>query len=105
MDNNLASNNKTNKIKTLFKQMLTKKSTDELISASKHSELKKTLNAFVILVFQTETTALIIQELHVLQGQQKTNSGQQNLIHDFKVKPAITRHCTFRLNLSPKANM
>ena len=30
--------------------MLTKKSTDELISASKHSELKKTLNAFDLII-------------------------------------------------------
>ena len=34
------------KVATIFKQMLTIKSADELISASKHSELKKTLNAF-----------------------------------------------------------
>ena len=48
MDNNPT--NKTSKIKTLFNQMLTKKSTDELISASKHSELKKTLNAFDLII-------------------------------------------------------
>ena len=48
MDNNPT--NKTSKIKTLYNQMLTKKSTDELISASKHSELKKTLNAFDLII-------------------------------------------------------
>ncbi len=50
MDNNPTNTNKTNKFKTLFNQMLTKKSTDELISASKHSELKKTLNAFDLII-------------------------------------------------------
>lgn len=39
-----------NKISTVLKQMFTVKSADELISASKHSELKKTLNAFDLII-------------------------------------------------------
>lgn len=38
------------KISTVIKQMFTVKSADELISASKHSELKKTLNAFDLII-------------------------------------------------------
>ena len=43
-------NNITQKFKHVVKSALTKKSTDELVSASKHSELKKTLNAFDLII-------------------------------------------------------
>ena len=47
-------NNKMSKLISRFKQIitnaLTKKSTDDLISASKHSELKKTLGAFDLII-------------------------------------------------------
>ena len=39
-----------NKLKTIFKNMLSIKNADDLISASKHSELKKTLNVFDLIV-------------------------------------------------------
>ena len=39
-----------NKLKDIFKNMLSVKNADDLISASKHSELKKTLNVFDLII-------------------------------------------------------
>ena len=43
-------NNFTDKFNKVVQHALTTKSTDELVSASKHSELKKTLNAFDLII-------------------------------------------------------